>query len=127
MQLSDTTKLIITLIEAIGVTVYNVYIFSAIALAVCKIIGHERWPWANLLWYWCKWPALAYLITDPVFDILLDGELSWFSALLDAFSIWVWWSYRNHGDDDDYKKLKKKLKESVKAINGKLVVVPVRA
>ncbi len=92
-------------------------------LFILKVLGKPRWSTANLIWYWTKWPALIYCFIVPIYSITTDQFGPW-DAFSFAVSLVVWWYWRNIGDDDDHKKLKKKLGEKVKELQGRLVVVP---
>ncbi len=100
-----------------------VYIFSGIALTSgCKT------SLINRAWCIAKWPALASVIWDPAVIIFFDHQApSTFQILVTAFNAWVWYLYRDAGDDDEFKRLLERSTETVKDIGGRLVVVPVRA
>lgn len=78
----------------------------------------------NTLWRWLKWPALVSIMTNIPVDILVGNEVTWLNRAGMAINLCMWWVYRNAGDDDPMDKLKKKLKEKVAEIEGRLVVVP---
>lgn len=115
---------VIAVIYAILATAWTVWVWSSATLLVCRTAGWPRPAVANLLWYWSKPLAFVYLWTNLPFEYLTKGDLRWFDTMWAVLNILVWRYYRNIGDDDDHKKLKKKLKETVQNINGKLVVVP---
>lgn len=129
-----TTELI-EIIQATGNSCYICFIFSAIILVLRKLYGQilKRKPerksfvirWMNSLWYWCKWPALAFLILDPFFHLVLGQKMDVWYWLFEALGFYNWYSYKDAGDDDDeWKKTVKKAKEKVAQIGGKLTVVP---
>lgn len=77
----------------------------------------------NLIWQWSKWPAFASLFVMPVAEIVFLGQPNMWDYATWLMNGWLWWAYRNSGDDDLDKKLKKKLDEVVERVEGKLVVV----
>lgn len=103
---------------------YLIYIVSGLTNRVFRMTGKGNLPVANLLWYWTKWPALASAPLELVVEILLGEPLDWWDYLSFLATVVIWWMYRNDGDDEDHKKLKKKLGEKVADIGGKLVVIP---
>lgn len=107
-----------TLISAAAITVWFTYIASSMAL-----IMHKQ-PWLQWLWLITKWPALAGLITVWVQTALEPGVNAGINALALGGGVWVWWCYRNSGDDDFKRRLKRKAAQRVKALAGRLVVVP---
>jgi heme/copper-type cytochrome/quinol oxidase subunit 2 len=132
---SPETRLIILLIADITSWSFTLYIFSAVFLVLGKTFGklrtatgkQKRAPMhrcANFVWWLTKWPALVDLILEPFFHIALSEKMDVWFWVFEVMGFYNWWVYRDAGDDDDYKKLKKKLKENVKVLKGKLVVVP---
>ena len=103
---------------------YLAYSFSGTWLLTMRCHGLPTADsWRLTIWQWTKWPALAYVILNPIQDIM-TGQTGVFDALLSGLAAVMWWELRNAGDDDLKKKLKKFLKETVAQIEGKLVVVP---
>lgn len=95
------------------------YIFSSAVLDTHKL------PVFSIIWSITKWPALAQPIFNIAGQIFLDHEApSTFDILFFLFQIWIWWRNRNSGDDDDVRKLRERMTESVKEMGGKLVIVP---
>jgi hypothetical protein len=123
-MISEGMSMVLECINTVLLSAYFVYLYSSMALGIRKVMGLPRWPLANLLWYWSKWPALVFIYLSPIIVLLQKGELNWWTAPSVAMSTVAWWLYRNEGDDDDHKKLKKKLKEKVHVLGGKLVVIP---
>lgn len=126
-MLDPTTHMVAIAINVILAGIYNAYIFTSVAMSIFQALGRQRPRLMNLIWFWTKWPGLVYLITDPVFAVLIEGKLGWLRAFFDILGLWVWWGNKDQGDDEDHKKLKNKLKEKVTQMRGKLVVVPVPA
>lgn len=130
------TRLVILLIADTCVWSYTTFIISGVCLLLAKTYGrlrvttgkNRRHPpvkrFVNFMWWLTKWPALADLILEPFFHIALGEKMDVYFWVFEAFGFYNWWMYRDVGDDDDYTKLKKKLKENVKVFRGKLVVVP---
>lgn len=82
----------------------------------------------NHLWRWTKWPALVAVLTDiPVKVITGSSPINPVDYLALLIGLYLWWRYRNAGDDDPWDKLKDAIKEKVAEIHGKLVVVPAGA
>lgn len=77
----------------------------------------------NPFWVVLKWIA----VLDPPM-VLIDGTLrhsfTGWTALFIVIDGLFWWRYRNVGDDDTWKNLKKKVTEKIEAIRGRLVIVP---
>ncbi len=102
---------------------YYLYTGTAVFLSTVTRLGARRPAAANLIWYWCKYPALTYLVLGPVSmhifaDFGIIDTVSW------AACDFLWWVCRDAGDDEDHKKLKKKLKDKVTELHGRLVIVP---
>lgn len=75
-------------------------------------------------WLITKWIG----VTQPAFTTLVltvNDAFNPFMAFVIVFNCWLWWACRNSGDDDFFTKLKKNVTETVKAVAGRLVVVPV--
>lgn len=102
---------------------WTVWIYASMFLRITRILRgpDKRFPIVNLIWYWTRPVAQAYLFAYWPFQIFLDA-VDWWDALFFAIALWCWKDYKDSGDDDDHKKIKKKLKESVKVLNGRLVV-----
>ncbi len=83
---------------------------------------------ANTIWRWTKWPSLVHIIANIPLNIYCYGHRpdiwDWFFLTI---NLMLWYSYRNMGDDDPMDKLKDKITEKVKEINGRLVLVPAEA
>lgn len=78
----------------------------------------------NTLWLITKYLAFAYVCLGPAMWLTLNGKLNWWDGAAEALNVWLWWAYKDMGDDDWKKRLKKRLTEAVRAIHGRLVVVP---
>jgi hypothetical protein len=122
-MVSDGMTSVLQIIDGVLSGLYLVYLWSGMALMFRKTMGAPRWPLANLTWYWSKWPAFVSIYFSPVATFLIKEELSWWTLFSVVFNTCVWWFYKDLGDDDDHKKLKKKVKEKVRAVGGKLVVI----
>lgn len=81
-------------------------------LAACRFIFHEGKPL-----------YLTSLLVSAAKQAP-SGEPSWLTALWLASMVWLYSVYRDADDDDRWKRRKKKLKDAVKALNGRLVVAP---
>lgn len=103
------------------------YLFSGLFLRMAHELGRDRSRVINLIWKWSKWPSLAYVVSAPLLDVLNHNEQHWYSSLLYVWNGVVWWLYRDMGDDDDFKKLGKRIKEKVAQMGNKLVVIPAPA
>lgn len=69
------------------------------------------------------WPAAAVLMIDTMQNP--DGKL-WAKPLACGLYVWMWYLYKNEGDDNDrWKKRLEKLKEKVTVNAGRLEVTPV--
>jgi hypothetical protein len=80
--------------------------------------------WLNRVWLYTKYPALVGVFAQPVFTVVLGEKLDMWDWAACAAGFLVWVMNRDVGDDDWKKKFKKKLKEKIAVIQGKLVVVP---
>lgn len=105
---------------------WMVYIWSSVILTVAKIWKPDRAPVGpiNTVWKWSKWPAFCWLIANPVLTVVLEGHPSVWEDLAFVMNVWLWYAYKDSGDDDLEKKVKKKAHEIVQQVGGKLVVVP---
>ncbi len=107
------------------------YFFSAGYLMMHKHI-HSRQPssapMVNNIWRWTKWPALVSILCDiPMIIFVYEKQPDMWDWLLLLFHLGFWYVYRNMGDDDPMNKLKDKITEKVKELNGRLVLVPASA
>jgi hypothetical protein len=110
---------------------FMVYIYAGLILTIVKSItgqinrDNRLIRVTNAMWRWCKWPSLVYVIAAPVLDVLSGvGDHHWWTPFLYVWNGWIWWAYRNAGDDDEWKRKAKRLAEKVKQVGTKLVVVP---
>ncbi len=110
-------------ITVVSYAAYYVFVFAALVLNVCKHLRRPKPAVINVLWYWSKWPALAFLAIGPI-AVVVGGDFSLGYAYTAVINAVLWWVSRNIGDDEDHKKLKKKLKDKVAELSGRLVVVP---
>lgn len=129
---NQDTRLLMAAIEGILDGCYSAYLFSAVFLTFNRLWGMLRTNRKRsvftralkLVWLFSKWPALVFLILDPFFHFVLDQKMDFWFWLFEALGFYNWWYYRNMGDDDDWQKLKKKLRDKVAVLRGKLTVVP---
>jgi len=117
---------------------YLAYVITAVYLVMARMLKWARTGdkthltkkgfgarWINRIWYWCKWPALAFLILDPFFHLVLGQKMDWLYWVLEALGFYNWWAYKDAGDDDDdFKKQFKKAAQKIIESGGKLIVVP---
>lgn len=82
--------------------------FTSVRMELWWVEVHLAFP--GMLGYW-------FITADSTWDWL---------ALAVNFWVWTDW-YRNHKDDDRWKKRRKKALSKVKQVAGKLVVVPIPA
>lgn len=122
--MSTTTQMIMLIVTGVLGLLYNVFLYSSVLLKILVLAGHRRSRILNLAWYWSKWPALAFLIIYMPVGLLLGRGVPWWAWLFEAWAFGAWWYCKDLGDDDDHKKLKKKLKQKVAVLHGKLIVVP---
>lgn len=123
-MVTGTTGAVISLIYGFLSLNWSIWIWCGVGLLLTRAIGLPRKPpLLNLCWYYSKPFACVYMITYLPFEWLTD-DLSGWDIMWAIFHVWLWRYYRNIGDDDDHKKLKKKMKEAVTVVNGRLVVVP---
>ncbi len=104
-----------------------IYIFTGVWLKTDTVMKRPHKPRVNSLWRWCKWPALASVVLEIPSQLLLGEKVGMWDYLACVFNLLIWWFYRNVGDDDPMNKLRKKLKEKVAEIGGKLTIVPAGA
>lgn len=106
--------------------VYFGWIWSGIVCAVTRIF--DRWPMSRAIASRLHgelrplyWPAVSVLMIDTM---QAPGN-PWLKPLAIGLYVWMWYAYKNEGDDDDrWKKRLKKLKEKVAVQSGRLVVTP---
>lgn len=126
--MSETTKHWLAVVDFVLVTSFFTYMFTGVVLLISRAFGAsvESKPLKpfNLVWKWAKYPALGHAVGAPVLTVLIAGHLTFWDYLSTAVNVYVWWQYRDVGDDDWKKKLKKKVTEIVKAVQGRLIVVP---
>ncbi len=117
----------LTAATALLEVIWSVYIYTGLCLILCRAIFWGGWPRVicSVCWRCSKWPALAAAVVEPVLLSFVYDDGPFASALVIAIRLALWWMYRNAGDDDDTKKLKKMLTETVERLRGKLVVVAV--
>lgn len=128
---------LIELIQTLLDVCYLTYLFTGVILVLPKLFRWARTGdpkslkknaggrWINRIWYWTKWPALAYVILNPFFYWATGQKMGWVFWLFEAFAVFNWWSYRDAGDDDDeFKKQFKKAAKKIIVSGSKLIVVP---
>ncbi len=60
--------------------------------------------------------------------LMVDGPLKWWNYIFMGLDVVCWFVLKNRQDDDDrWNRRKKKVTEKVKALGGKLTVVPTGA
>lgn len=101
------------------------YVITAVLLMAYRVrTGRVLRGPINTVWKWTKWPALAYVVTIPASRAIVVGEVTWFDWLSTVWLLWAWFRFRDVGDDDLGKRLKRRATEAVQRVGGKLVVVP---
>lgn len=117
--------MVLLLIDIALLSCWFTYIFSGVFLkTAAPLHGHREV--VNAIWALTKWPALVSIGGMPACEMLMSHKnLHWWDVIFAGLSVWIWWSYRNSGDDDQFKKTKKRALERVSEVGGKLVVVPV--
>jgi hypothetical protein len=114
------------LIYSVYVTLYGsflLYLGSSVVLLyyrLSKVPSPER---ISTLWRRCKWLGLAFVLLNPVMTVLIDHRTSFIGHVSNVVFPVYWWLFRNM-DDDHTKRLKRKLKEKIKRVDSRLVVVP---
>lgn len=103
---------------------HDAFILSSLVILAGKRMFCRHFRFANVLWYWTKWPALAAIILFVPLQFLLYEKITWLDLVTRLADAFCWRLCRDMGDDDDHKKLKKKMKEKIKQASGKLIVVP---
>ncbi len=101
-----------------------IYQFCGIYLSLDKLYKKPHPPTLNGWWRWTKWPALCFGLLSIPLQILMHEDIGMWDHLGSLLNLAIWWMYRNAGDDDPMDKLRKKFKEKVAEIGGKLVIVP---
>lgn len=105
-------------VAVVGAAAFTAWILMSVALQVGLRAPVLEWAWLILKWPVLAAPPLAWL------DCALQGGNAGADALLLAFYLWMWWFYRNSGDDDFRRRLKSRVAGKVQALAGRLVVVP---
>jgi hypothetical protein len=100
--------------DFVAVTIFVAYCQVSLQLHYGLHLAWLEWAWLAL-----KWPALA-----SIFFMWFQVISNPFSGLLLALDLYVWWTLRNSGDDDFRRKQKRRVAAKVKAVAGRLVVVP---
>lgn len=75
----------------------------------------------HLLWKWTKWPALGNVILLVYFAA--SPQSNFRAGIETVYLALSWWIFRNAGDDDFKRKLKKMLTEIVQRAGSRLVIV----
>jgi hypothetical protein len=78
----------------------------------------------HICWKITKWPAVIGIYCQPVIMIALAGRLDLRDIAIFGLNLFGWYCCKDAGDDDFWRKLKSKLKEKIKQVRAKLVVVP---
>lgn len=120
-------KTVLPLVMAVLMWTHICYTWSGVFIVTAKYMGKRlpRHSWFNGIWRWTKWPALAYTLGDIPGQIIMGEPITWVDYLALLINMYVWYIYRDVGDDDPMDKLKDKIKEKVEEVNGRLVLVPV--
>lgn len=123
--MTDRQELVINIVATVFTCSYFAYTWSGMFILLLRSFGIARGIKVfNTIWKWSKYPALVACFANPAADVLTGGKLDVWDYLAFLLNIFIWWYYRNMGDDDWTKKAKEKLTEVVREIQGKLVLVP---
>jgi len=112
-------------IDYVAVFMPMTWVFTALLCRIARAAGRTPPGWAPTLVGMLKWPALMCYVWNWASD-LADPEAGMLNHAVGVLNLVVWWLYRNDGDDDWKKKMKKKLAEKVTRVGARLVVVPAR-
>lgn len=123
MTEGSTTFYMIAAVQALLAGLWLCWVYSSVLISMLKIFGKPTWPWLNLIWFYTRPFAQAHLYCYWPAELLIS-DVQWWDFVAFATAAYCWYAYKNVGDDDDHKKLKKKLNEIVKVLNGRLVVKP---
>lgn len=119
--------IVFTIIHSLSVVAWIVYLMTGVALRNYKDWLPERvLDVSQMLWSHTKWPALASIPILYIGSAVFSTLDIWDAAIL-PLKVWLWWYYRNSGDDDSWKRKAKKLAEKIAEVDGKLTVVPANA
>lgn len=116
----------LSVLDIVWGALWMIYVWTGLFLTILKFRAPHRQPptVVNTAWTWAKWPAFCWLVANPVLTVLLNGHLGWADDITFLINVWIWYAYKDSGDDDLTKKIKKKAKEIVQQVGGKLVIVP---
>lgn len=117
--------------DSFGDWLMTVQLIDIVVLLVCGIVAKkkgsldptngdfpDRWVWGFVL-AWIGW--FVFVLVDLVYHVV-TGD--WLSVAIDVLILlWVWWDF--FGGSGKWKKWKKRAKERVAVIKGRLKVVPV--
>lgn len=112
-------------------TFWFAYCVSGIFLLITKAAGYpgdlKGIRIINTVWRVTEYPALVYVIFSPALWAIVDHSSGFWMLLASLLNALAWIFYKDAGDDDWKKRLKRKAKEVVRAVRGRLVVVPQEA
>lgn len=114
----------LNLISILFVICQGTFNLCSFYLSLAKAYGFSKLRWPNTLWKWTKWPTIVGIYSQPVISVLLNGKLGWVDLFAFVMGIFAWHINKDLGDDDDFKRKFKKVKEKIVEQAGKLVVVP---
>ena len=117
----DTT---IALVHIALLICWNTYWFTSMWISTSRRRGNRAPDVVYLLWSATKWPALIAILASPFYVLYLGEDLGFWDYLGLVVGIIAWWIYRNEGDDDVWKRFKRRAKEKIAQVGSRLVVVP---
>ncbi len=110
----------IVILFFVGQSILTVYTLASMAVRV-KVGGES----AKRIWFYTKWPALVAVVALGIAAKLLTDDDAVPEHLPLMLGLFSWWLGHDAGDDEDeWKKLKKKAREKVRVVAGRLAVVP---
>lgn len=105
--------------------IYPIYIVWCYAAFIAKIIGIQRFTKIAAELRPFVVPSIVFHIVAHILEGRYMEQWGWFLAIMDALMFLIWHFYKDVGDDDRWKKRRRKVAEKVKSLsNGRLVVVP---
>lgn len=116
--------MLLTLASVVFMLVFLVWSSTCAYLFVEKLHGGPVNTTVNAIWKLLKWPALLGVLLQPVAAYYLEGPNNGFEWFCFALFLFFWLLFRNQGDDDEWKKTRRKALAKVQQIANRLEVVP---
>lgn len=112
----------VELVTTIAVVARGLWVYSAIALALCKEHGWHKPAAARWFFHEIRPFYLPAVLID-IAEQSLHGRLLGLNMLFAAIGLLAWWWYKDVDEDDRWRRRRNKVAEKVALVGARLIVV----